>query len=158
MEPYASQLREAIARHGLHDCVRLHGFTARPQDAMADADLVVVASTDEPFGRVCVEAMLLGVCVLGSDSGGTFELIGQEEPRGTLFRTGDAQSLAERIAAFLDDSGPFRARAEAARGWARQTFSDGAYLAALRSAFATASGAWKNADLLRAGDNGEGRE
>lgn len=138
IEPYATQLQELVARHGLQDCVHLHGFTAAPLDAMAGLDLVVVASLDEPFGRVCVEAMLLDVAVVGSDSGGTLELVGPEQQRGVLFRTGDPEALGLRLREFIADAQPFRARAETARAWARQRFSPAAYADTLRAAFAAA--------------------
>lgn len=61
-----------------------------------DMDIEIVASKAEAFGRVTVEAMLSGNPVVGSNSGGTVELINDGET-GLLFQEGDAEDLAKKI-------------------------------------------------------------
>ncbi|HEY0822747.1 MAG TPA: glycosyltransferase, partial [Ramlibacter sp.] len=140
IEPYATQLQALVDARGLQATVHLHGFTPSPHQALADCDLVVLPSVGEAFGRACAEAMLLGVPVIGADSGGTLELIGAAGSKGRLFRTDDADALSACIASFLRDPAPFRQRAAAARDWAREALAEDAYLETLRSAFASARG------------------
>ena len=60
------------------------------------ADAFIMSSDAEAFGRVTVEAMLSGCLVLGSESGGTPELLDQGEV-GILFEKGNANSLADKM-------------------------------------------------------------
>lgn len=65
------------------------------------ADVEIVASNKEAFGRVTVEAMLGGMPVIASDTGANPELIA-DGVDGFLFQNGDHRSLAEKMALFLD--------------------------------------------------------
>lgn len=56
----------------------------------------------ENFPNVCLEAMSLGACVVGSDAGGMAEIISDGDT-GVLFRAGDAASLAGALARALND-------------------------------------------------------
>lgn len=57
-------------------------------------DLFVLSSDHEPFGMVLLEAMVAGVPVICSDSGGGPEVVADI---GELFTTGDDESLAHAI-------------------------------------------------------------
>jgi len=60
-------------------------------------DVVVNASVEiEPFGRTLVEAGLFGLPVIGPDQGGPAEII-EDGVTGLLFKTGDADSLAQKM-------------------------------------------------------------
>ena len=68
---------------------------------LARATVVVVPSLGgEVFGLVAAENMLRGLPVLVSDLGAFAEVIGDA---GLLFRTGDAEDLARRLATLLRD-------------------------------------------------------
>lgn len=56
----------------------------------------IVSSKAEAFGRVTVEGMLGGLVVVGSNSGGTPELI-QDGKTGILFKCGDSDDLADKL-------------------------------------------------------------
>lgn len=66
----AGPLQEALVswveRYGLVSCVRIHGFVEDIQAAYATADVVVLSSESEGFGRVGFEAYLAGCLVLGT--------------------------------------------------------------------------------------------
>jgi hypothetical protein len=51
----------------------------------------------EGLGRVTLEAMLSGITVIGADTGGTKEIIGEDLERGYLYRQGNAEDLAQKI-------------------------------------------------------------
>jgi L-malate glycosyltransferase len=99
---YARQLRERIAALGLQESVRMVDFVRRPQELMQLCDVVVLATYQETFGLVLIEAMQVGVAVIGSDAGGVPEIIAPGRT-GLLFRTRDADSLHDRLRELRDD-------------------------------------------------------
>lgn len=105
--PERDTLVSMIERLGLGARVSITGFvTAADLPAVYGSfDAVVVPSLDTPswveqFGRVAVEAMASGVCVVASDSGSLPEVVGDA---GVLVRPGDAASLAEALRALAVD-------------------------------------------------------
>jgi len=99
------------------DAVAFHGRVPveRVYEAMRDATATVVPSTwAEPFGRVTVEAMLLGSPVVGSDRGGVAEVVRDGET-GLLFPPGDDAALAERLRELVERPDRRVALAERAR-------------------------------------------
>lgn len=59
-------------------------------------DVEIVSSRKEAFGRVTVEAMMSGLAVIGSNSGGTLELI-DDNKNGLLFEQDNVLDLADKI-------------------------------------------------------------
>lgn len=108
------------------DAVAFHGRVPVKQvyEAMRDATVTVVPSTwAEPFGRVTVEAMLLGSPVVGSDRGGVAEVIRDGET-GLLFPPGDDAALAERLRGVVEHPDRRVALAERARADAERFSPD----------------------------------
>ena len=64
-------------------------------------DVELVCSVCEGFGRVTIEAMMSSNPVIGSDTGGTPELI-QDGVNGYLYRQGNIQELADKIIGLLE--------------------------------------------------------
>ena len=95
--PYLTRLEGQIADAGLEAEVTLLDFVNRPQELMQICDCVVLATYQETFGLVLIEAMSVGTAVIGSDAGGVPEII-EDGRSGLLFRTRDSGSLAEKIA------------------------------------------------------------
>ena len=102
-EEEESRLRTLIAGHGLtHRFV----FTGDMGDlpliyGLLDV-LVVPSPVPEPFGNTAPEAMAYGIPVVGTDLGGTAEIVRHGET-GFLFPSGDADALAACIDVLLDD-------------------------------------------------------
>lgn len=94
---YVEQVRFHIARKELHNQVHLAGFSAHPLPYVAQADVILVCSRNEAFGRTTVEALGLKKIVVGANTGGTKELIKNGET-GFLYEAGNPQHLAEIIA------------------------------------------------------------
>lgn len=69
--------------------------------AYAEADVVVQPSYREGLGLVAAEALLAGVPVVATDSGGVRDVL----PRDRLVAPGDVQQLADAITAVLDNPG-----------------------------------------------------
>ena len=64
------------------------------------AHMLVLASENEPFGRVLVEAMACGVPVIATKSGGVPEIV-RHDKDGLLVRSCDDHELAKAIAKLL---------------------------------------------------------
>ena len=93
---------EALARR-LDAPVAFLGHREDVRDVMANSTLVVSTSTEpEAFGRTVLEALRLGVPVAGFDHGGVGEVLSDIFPQGRV-AVGNADTLTERIAQFLDD-------------------------------------------------------
>ena len=121
---YRAQLRAVVRDHGLEDAVTFRDYTTDPLGLMCDHDLLLMCSRREAFGRVVVEAMKVGLPVVGTESGGPRELLA--EGRGWTYAAGDPTSLATTIERALlraaDDNTVARARA-----WARDSFRADTY-------------------------------
>ena len=95
-DEYLATLQKDIVMRGLKDRVVFTGFTREAQVMMQLCDVVVLATENETFGLVLIEAMMCGICVLGSDSGGPLEII-DDGINGLLFKTFDAVDLADKL-------------------------------------------------------------
>lgn len=70
---------------------------------LATAAALVVATTDDAFGWVNIEAMSLGTPVIASDTGGYREII-REGIDGLFYPPGDSAALAGQIRLFMSDA------------------------------------------------------
>jgi glycosyltransferase involved in cell wall biosynthesis len=68
-------LKERIASTGLGDRITYHGQVEGVADVLSHADVLLMASRNEGFGRVTVEALEAGVPVIGYDAGATTEIL-----------------------------------------------------------------------------------
>jgi hypothetical protein len=89
---------------------------------MNAADAVLVCSRMEAFGRVTVEAMLLNKPVIGTNTGGTMELI-EEGRTGLTYEPGNAHQLANQIEKLIQDPVLRRTLAENGNKFANENFS-----------------------------------
>jgi glycosyltransferase involved in cell wall biosynthesis len=90
-EEYLKRLQEEY-----RDIAIFTGFTNEAQTLMQVCDTVVLATEKETFGLVLIEAMMCGVCVVASDSGGPLEII-DNEINGLLFKTFDSDDLSVKL-------------------------------------------------------------
>lgn len=130
-EVYRRELLAKADAPGLAGRVRFAGFRADVPALMRACDVVVHASTaPEPFGRVIVEAMLVGRPVVASDAGGPAEII-EHGCSGLLVRPGDPMELARALARVLGEPALARRLADAGRRRARAAFTLDAMLVRL---------------------------
>ena len=98
--PELSRVQLNCLRLGIQDdCVILPATSHVPEFLRA-LDIFVQCSISEAFSNTLLEAMACGCCAIGSRVGGTPELIGNSE-RGLLFRSGDVEDLAEKLATLI---------------------------------------------------------
>ena len=95
-EPVASAIRAQIAAGRLETRVRLMGFLYPPEEYLAGCDVVLACAVNDSFGRSIVEAMLVGVPVVASRSGGHAEII-RDGDNGTLVAADDVENYVDAI-------------------------------------------------------------
>lgn len=85
-------------------------------------DVELVCSKAEAFGRVTAEAMMSGLPVIGSNTGGTPELI-KNGRTGFLYQYGNTADLAEKMKFFLQDKSKIKVMADEAQQYALEHFT-----------------------------------
>lgn len=97
---YAEGLRREAARRALP--VTFAGRRDDMRDIYASSNLVLsLSSRPESFGRTVVEALSMGIAVLGYDHGGVGEVLAGAFPEGRV-PAGDEDALHRRVCAFRD--------------------------------------------------------
>lgn len=98
---------------------RVHflGQVADPLPLIAAAGVLIVPSREEAFGSVILDALALGVPVIGSDAGGIPEAL--RHGGGVTLRVGDARALAGEIGRLSRDPLARTQLGEAGRAAAR---------------------------------------
>ena len=89
-EPFDAIIREA----GLSGCVRFHGKVSNPLDFMKEADLLVTPALFDSYPNVVLEALHVGLPVIGSRVGGIPDMLSNEE---LIFEPASITSLADRL-------------------------------------------------------------
>lgn len=102
-EEYLAELQSDVVARGLSERILFTGFTREAQIMMQLFDVMVLATENETFGLVLIEAMMCGVCSVASDSGGPLEII-DNGINGLLFKTFDAEDLADKLIRLYRDS------------------------------------------------------
>jgi glycosyltransferase involved in cell wall biosynthesis len=136
---YRAKLTEMIASHRLEACVRLVGYKTNPLAYLRAADVVLVCSRAEAFGRATVEGMLAGKPVVATASGGTPELI-RAGQTGLLYPPGDITTLGGHVKSLANDTTLQHSMGQAARVYAEAAFSPVRYADELLDVFARAVG------------------
>ncbi|MGI5817755.1 MAG: glycosyltransferase family 4 protein [Armatimonadota bacterium] len=120
-DAYAEELRALADDFGIARSVVWAGFREDVPDVLRLVDLLVLASIDEPFGRVVIEAMAAGLPVVATDAGGVPEIV-VEGKTGLLVPPEAPEPMADAIAALLGDPVRARAMGEAGRRRAVERF------------------------------------
>jgi glycosyltransferase involved in cell wall biosynthesis len=102
--PMEEPLRRQARALGVGERVRLSGAWAAPETVLPALDIFVLASRNEGMGRALVEAMALGIPVVGSAVGGIPELL-EEGRAGLLVAPDEPKALASSIARLADEPG-----------------------------------------------------
>ena len=134
---YDAHLRRLAADGGLTGHVRFVDHVDDPGAYVAGADVALMCSVNEAFGRVTVEAMKLGVPVVGAASGGTLDIVRDGET-GLLYRPADPVDLADKIETLYRDSALRTRMGQAARDDARRRFTMEEYGKTLLQTFESA--------------------
>lgn len=98
---YFDQMQKIIEENDLSDRVFIRPFRKDIGTFYKAVDWFVMASRAETFGMVTIEAMACGTPTLGSNAGGTPELL-QQGQLGVLFKTLDSTDLSLKIAEIVN--------------------------------------------------------
>ena len=103
---YESQkeyIHSLISKYDLEDRIHFLGHLKDPLPYYCLFDVFVLPSGEpEPFGGVIMEAMSMGLPVIGSNAGGTTEQIA-DGWNGYLFENQNAADLAQKLELFLNE-------------------------------------------------------
>jgi glycogen synthase len=122
---YQAQLQRLVHRHGLENHVTFHGRVAYQDIPMLfrQYDVFVFPSEwEEPFARSVLEAMAAGLPVIGTNTGGTGEVLVAGET-GLVFPPGDASTLAHRIQFLVENPSIVRTLVTQAQQVVRERFT-----------------------------------
>lgn len=100
---YEKKLRRKIREYGIEHLVKFKGYQKDVGNYLLQYDIGLMCSRDEGFGRVTVEYMMAGLCVIASDTGANPELI-EDGVSGLLYQYGDICSLAGAIRKCVEES------------------------------------------------------
>jgi len=126
---------EAQARGlGLDARVHFAGWRDDVANVLALADVFVLSSESEGFGRVLVEAMAMGRAVVATAVGGIPDIVVAGET-GLLVEPSDPGALAGAVMALLDDPARATRLGAAGRARAESTFSLGAHVDAVERVY-----------------------
>ena len=98
---YYEKLIEFIRENQLNDRVEIRSFRPDISTFYAAIDIFVMATKAETFGMVTIEAMAAGLKIVGSNAGGTPEILDHGN-YGLLFQSGDSNSLADKMIELLE--------------------------------------------------------
>jgi glycosyltransferase involved in cell wall biosynthesis len=99
---FEQEIRHCASSLNIEDCVSFLGYQSNPLAFMEKADLLVLPSKEDGFGRVLLEAMSVGTPVIGTRIGGIQEVV-QHEVNGLLVTYGDVSALKEAMKRMLED-------------------------------------------------------
>lgn len=97
---YAKEIK-LFADDNLGEHCKILGRVSDMKKLREKADVELVCSNREAFGRVTVEAMMAGNPVIGADSGANTELI-QDKKNGRIYKNGDAFDLSGKMQWFIE--------------------------------------------------------
>ncbi len=95
---YAEEIREEVAHRNLKQHIIFAGHRSEIREIYSISNVVLSLTSNPPeaFGRTTVEALTMGVPVVGYDHGGTGEILRNVFPEG-LVQAGDFESAAQQI-------------------------------------------------------------
>jgi FkbM family methyltransferase len=120
---YVKKIEDFVEQNELKELIHFVDFTNNPYTYVMQSNAVLMCSRNEAFGRVTVEGMLLGKPVIGSNSGGTPEIIKNQET-GLLYKPGDPEDLAQKISTLIKNPNKALGMGQKAMEVAKEKFSE----------------------------------
>ena len=121
-EEYISELNNIISVNNLHQNIKFRGFRYDVREILRNMDIGLTLSKREAFGRVTVEYMLNYMPVIGTNTGGTPEIIIDSE-NGFICALDDTEHLVELMYKFITDPKLIKLMGTNARKKAVENFS-----------------------------------
>lgn len=99
---YVEELKKRSESLGIISQIHFTGFQSNPQEFMKCTDICILTTPHETFGLVLIEAMSMGIPVIGTNFGGVPEII-DDGVNGYLVEPNNAQDLSEKIESLILD-------------------------------------------------------
>jgi glycosyltransferase involved in cell wall biosynthesis len=131
---YLAELHQLVRDLGLEEAVEFVGERKDVPEIMARADVVLVPSIEEPFGRTVAEAMAVGTPVVATTVGGPAELI-DDGTTGLLAPPGEPAAWSEAIRRILEHPDWAHEMGRRASDVARRRFSIERHVAAMMEVY-----------------------
>ena len=119
-DDFSGHVKNYIEKHDLFS-IKAIGFVKDMNEYYQQADVALVCSRCEAFGRITIEAMKMGLPVIVSNTGANPELV-KDGFNGFLYEYGNIEDLSQKILQFKDA----RIRhqiAQQAQRWALEKFT-----------------------------------
>ena len=100
--PDKEKAMEYCAKQGIDDSVKFIGKSNQVFEVLCYSDLFILPSETESFGLAALEAMMMKVPVISSNTGGLSE-VNVEGKTGFLFDVGDIDGMAKRSIELLNN-------------------------------------------------------
>lgn len=120
-ESQYNQMIDLARSYGIEEHVNLLGQCDDMNEVYRQNDVFCMASRCEAFGRVTIEAMLAGCIALGSNSGGTAEILTAEI--GLTFHPNDEADLAKKLNYIIENQSLMKEKAKNGQEFAMQNFT-----------------------------------
>lgn len=117
-----NEYKKYVTDLNLNDHVKFLGYVNDLKQIRKKMHIALVCSENEAYGRVTVESMLAKNFVIGSDKGGTKELI-ENGKTGFLYKQGDSNDLFLKIKDTIKDKKEYQQIIENAQKYAVDNFS-----------------------------------
>ena len=91
-----SKLEAQVKQAGVGGNIHFLGFRSDVQDLLCQADVFLLPSTSEGFSRSTVEAMMAGIPVVATRSGGPEEIL-EHEKTGILIPVADSVAMSQAV-------------------------------------------------------------
>lgn len=116
------RLRETGSWKQLGERLEYTGYRSDVPELLGNAGILLAPAEDEGHGRTLIEAMLLGVPVIASNSGGHREIV-TDGVTGILVELGDTSAMCDAALDLMTNRIKRQRLVEAARDWAQRNFS-----------------------------------
>lgn len=121
-QEYKDKIEQYVVENALESVVEFRDFVPDLKSVREEYSIGILCSEKEGFGRVTVETMDAGLLFVGSDSGGTSELV-EDGITGLLYPVGNTEALADKIEYAVQNPGEIRAIQERAYAYVRENFT-----------------------------------
>lgn len=95
--PLKASLQNQISSLKMQDDIHLSGFREDIPALLQKSDLFILPSKSEGLSIALIEAMAMGMLVIGTDVGGIPDVIGKNRSMGWLVPNDDAESMSKAI-------------------------------------------------------------
>jgi len=119
---YEKLIQDKIQEAQIENQVFLRPFTDQTENFYKAIDVFVMASEGETFGMVTIEAMAAGCAIVGTNSAGTPEILGNGE-YGLLYEYNNETEFCNQVKKLAEDKELLKSLGEKARTKAIETYS-----------------------------------